>query len=94
MPELGLAQTYLAEGDYDKALTAILKSNVGTAASINYYWLASVYAARGEKEKSLAALQKACELGFHDFSALEVSPYFATLRTDPQFPKIVQRYRN
>jgi TolB-like protein len=93
MPDLGLAQTYLAEGDYDKALTAMLKSNVGTAASINYYWLASVYAARGEKEKALAALQKGCELGFHDFSALDASPYFATLRGDAQYQKIVERYR-
>jgi eukaryotic-like serine/threonine-protein kinase len=94
MPDLGMGQTYLAEGDYDQALAAVLKANKGVSTSINYYWLAAVYAARGDKEKSLAALQKSCELGFHDFSALDVSPYFATLRTDPQFQKIVQHYRN
>src|SRR5208282_5886801 len=90
MPDLGMGQAYLAEGDYDRALAAVLKANEGTSTSINYYWLATVYAARGNREKALTALRKSCELGFHDFSALDASPYFATLRSDPQYQKIVQ----
>ena len=31
-------------------------------AAVNYYWLGAVYAARGDKEKALATMQKAFEM--------------------------------
>jgi serine/threonine protein kinase len=89
--QLGLGQTYLAQGDYDKALTALLKGL--RPVGINYYWLSAAYAARGDKEKTLATLQKAFDAGFNDFTALDASPYFASLRTDPRFQQLAQRYR-
>jgi eukaryotic-like serine/threonine-protein kinase len=89
--DLGLGQVYLAQGDYDKALAALQK-NVRPA-GINYFWLGAAYAARGDKEKALATLQKALDMGFHDFSALDASPYFSSLRTDPRFQQLTQRYR-
>jgi serine/threonine protein kinase/Tfp pilus assembly protein PilF len=89
--DLGLGQVYLAQGDYDKALAALSK-NVRPA-GINYFWLAAAYAARGDRDKALTTLQKAFEFGFHDFAVLDSSPYFSSLRTDPRFQQLEQRYR-
>jgi eukaryotic-like serine/threonine-protein kinase len=90
-PELGLGQAYLAEGDYDKAVANLVKSAQPSA--INYFWLGAAYAARGDKEEALAALRKSFEMGFHDFTALDASPYFSSLRPDPRFQQLTQRYR-
>ena len=57
-------------------------------AGINYFWLSAAYAARGDKEKSLATLEKAFDAGFHDFAALDASPYFSSLRADPRFQQL------
>jgi tetratricopeptide (TPR) repeat protein len=88
---MGLGQAYLAQGDYDKALAALTRS--AQPAGINYFWLSAAYAAHGEKEKGLATLQKAFEAGFRDFAALDASPYFSSLRTDPRYQQLAQRYR-
>jgi non-specific serine/threonine protein kinase len=90
-PDLGLGQVYLAQGDYDKALAALSKS--ARPAGINYFWLGAAYAAHGDKEKALATLQKAFDAGFHDFTALDTSPYFSSLRTDPRYQQLTLRYR-
>ncbi|HLX84044.1 MAG TPA: protein kinase [Terriglobales bacterium] len=91
MAYMGLGQAYLAQGDYDQAIAALAKSALPSA--INYYFLSAAYAAHGDKEKALATLQKTFELGFHDFTALDSSPYFSSLRSDPRFQQLVQRYR-
>jgi tetratricopeptide (TPR) repeat protein len=88
---MGLGQVYLAQGDYDKALAALSKSV--RPAGINYFWLGAAYAARGDREKALATLQKAFDAGFHDFTALDTSPYFSSLRTDPRFQQLTVPYR-
>jgi serine/threonine protein kinase/tetratricopeptide (TPR) repeat protein len=90
--ELGLAQVSLAQGNYDEAVAYLLKSG-GLKAAINLYFLSAAYAAKGDKAKALAALQKTFELGYRDFAALDASPYFSSLRSDPQFQQLIQRYR-
>ena len=90
-PQLGLGQAYLAQGDYEKAIAAMLKG--GRPAAINYFWISAAYAAHGDKEKALVTLQKAFDTGFHDFAALDASPYFASLRTDARFEQMTRRYR-
>jgi eukaryotic-like serine/threonine-protein kinase len=89
--QLGLGQVYLAQGDYDQALAAMLKGL--RPVGINYFWLSAAYGAKGDKEKTLATLQKAFEAGFNDFTALDASPYFSSLRTDSRFQQLTQRYR-
>jgi eukaryotic-like serine/threonine-protein kinase len=89
--DLGLGQVYLAQGESGKAVDVLLKRI--RPAGINYFWLSAAYAAHGDKEKALATLQKAFELGFHDFAALDASPYFSSLRGDARFQQLTQKYR-
>jgi serine/threonine protein kinase/Flp pilus assembly protein TadD len=91
MADLGLGQVYLAQGDYEQAVATLTKSAV--PAAMNYFFLSAAYAARGDRENALATLQKAFDAGFHDFTALDSSPYFSSLRTDPRFQPLTLRYR-
>ncbi|HLM80164.1 MAG TPA: protein kinase [Terriglobales bacterium] len=88
--DLGLAQVYLAQGNSERAVSVLQKQ---PGAAINLFWLSSAYAAHGDKEKALGTLQKALAAGYRDFAAIDGSPYFSSLRTDPRFQQLTQRYR-
>jgi len=90
-PDLGLAQVYLAQGEYDRALSLLSKRTYKDA--IGLFWLTSVYAARGDKEEALEAMHKTLNAGYRDFSAIDASPYFSSLRSDLRFQELIHRYR-
>jgi hypothetical protein len=60
---------------------------------MNCYWLSAAYAGEGDKDKALAMLQEALKLGFDDFTALDDSPYFASVRNDPRYKILLDQYR-
>ena len=82
---------YLAKGEYDKALKAMMADL--HPSGINYYWLGATDAARGDRAKAIETMQKAFQAGFSDFAALDNSPYFDALPRDPRFQQLIQRYR-
>jgi hypothetical protein len=87
-----MAQLALAQANYDEALKYM--SEIDTKkTTIDQYWLAAIYSAKGDKDKSLAAVQQALQTGFRDFAVLDASPYFANLRSDPRYQKLVAQYR-
>jgi serine/threonine protein kinase len=90
--DLGKGQVYLAQGNYDAAIARLLKRGEPKEA-INCYFLSAAYAAKGDKEKALAALQRTFTLGYRDFAAIDASPYFASLRSDPRFQQLMQHHR-
>jgi len=93
-PDLGLAQVYLSKGDNDQALSYWLRQPERLRnTAISAFWGASIYAARGEKEKALAELETALKGGYRDFAAIDASPYFNSLRSDPRFQQLLKRYR-
>jgi len=88
----GMAAVSLAQGNYDEAIAYEFKAgDTGTAAGL--YSLSAAYAAKGDNEKALATLQKAFSAGFRDFAAIDASPYFSRLGSDPRFQQLLQRYR-
>jgi len=92
-PDFGLAQVDLAEGKYDQALAILSQLAVGDKDASTLFWLTAAYAAKGDKQRALATLQKAFAAGFRDFAAIDASPYFASLRSDPKFEQLIRRYR-
>jgi eukaryotic-like serine/threonine-protein kinase len=90
---LGMGQLALAQGNYDEALKYVSGVTETQKTTIDQYWLAAIYSAKGDKDKSFAAMQQALQSGFRDFSVLDSSPYFANLRSDPRYQRLVQQYR-
>ncbi len=86
----GLGQVYLAQGDYDKAITAL---TVKSPSGVMLYFLGAAYAAKGDKEKALSTMKKAFDEGFTDFAAIDNSEHFASLRGDPRFQEMVKKYK-
>ena len=90
---LGMAQLALAQANYDEALKYMSGETDTKKTTMDQYWVAAIYSAKGDKDKSLAALQQTLQTGFRDFAALDASPYFANLRSDPRYQKLVAQYR-
>jgi tetratricopeptide (TPR) repeat protein len=90
---LGMAQIALAQGNYDEALKYMDAGVSSEKTTMDQYWRAAIYSAKGDKDKSLAAVQQALQTGFRDFAVLDASPYFANLRSDPRYQKLIAQYR-
>jgi eukaryotic-like serine/threonine-protein kinase len=90
---LGMAQLALAQGNYDQAIQYLSTRSLTKKTTMDHYWLAAIYSAKGDKGKSFTAMQQALQTGFRDFAALDASPYFANLRSDPRYRKLIAQYR-
>lgn len=89
--DFGRPQAIAAQSRYAEAITMILKRGAPKS-MIDTYFLSSFYAGNGEKEKALATLQKAVDMGCRDSAAIQANPTFASLRDDPRFQQIVGRF--
>jgi tetratricopeptide (TPR) repeat protein len=90
---LGLGQVALAQGNYDQAVTYMESNLKIKRTAIHLFWIGSAYSAKGDKDKAFACMQESFKLGFRDFSAIDNSPYLASLRADPRYQQLVQQYR-
>ena len=88
---IGMAQLYLAQGDYKRAL-AEAKEMKGTSA-VQIIVVSSIHAAQGDKGSALAELERALSSGYRDFAAIDANPHFSSLRPDPRFQQLLQRFR-
>jgi hypothetical protein len=59
---------------------------------VNWY-KAAIYAADGNPDEALKWLEVALDKEFRDFVNLDNSKYFASLRDDPRYQALVDRYR-
>jgi serine/threonine protein kinase/Flp pilus assembly protein TadD len=88
----GQAQIYLAQGNYDAAIGLLTKNGQPKEALFTYF-LSAAYSAKGDKEKALAELKRALNLGYADFASIDGSPYFSKLQSDPRFQELLRQYK-
>ena len=90
---LGLGQVALAQGNFDQAVSYMESAAKVKRTAIHMFWIGSAYSAKGDKDKAFASMQESFKLGFRDFSAIDNSPYLASLRADPRYQHLIQQYR-
>jgi len=85
----GRAQALSAQQRYGEALATLKRAPIKSAN--DFYWLSSFYAGNGDRDKAVAELQKALDLGYRDFAAINANPAFASVRDDPRFQQLLRR---
>jgi tetratricopeptide (TPR) repeat protein len=58
-----------------------------------FYSLALAYGAKGEKKKSLKALETAVDKGFKDHAAVSANSAFDSIRNDPAYLQLIEKMR-
>jgi tetratricopeptide (TPR) repeat protein len=88
-----LGELYARQGRFDRALgidhrlVQLLPDD-----PIALYNLACSLSMQGETEKSLEHLGRALDLGYNDFSHLEIDPDLDSVRQTPHFAALVKQY--
>lgn len=94
---IGLGQILLEEGNSVEAevyLTRAMENNIneikkGSKSFDLPFYVASIYAIRGNKEQSLIWLQKAIDLNWVDYAKIVHGPYFAKFKSDPDLGNLI-----
>jgi len=87
-----LGYAYAKSGRRKDAENLIARwKEVGKTNYVINYWIASTYAALGDKNEAFATLEKAYEARDWFTSRLKVDPYMDSLRDDPRFAELVKK---
>src|SRR5438094_5411863 len=88
----GLAQAYAAAGISEEMQKILDELNERSKERyVSPYYVAKIYALAGEKEQTLAWLEKAYDERNPDFIELKVEPALDSLRTDERFRDLLRR---
>lgn len=97
---LKLANFWLDRGEYGKAL-ARFETELEISRErddVNQAWLrrgiAAAHAGLGDTETALSVLESALESGYTNFRRLRTSPHFESLRSDPRFQALLDKYES
>jgi tetratricopeptide (TPR) repeat protein len=88
-----LGELYARQGRHDRALAVDQKlSELAPDDAVVCYNLACSLAMQDESAKAIEALARALELGYNDFSHLEVDPDLEKLRPLPEFQSLLRKF--
>jgi serine/threonine protein kinase/tetratricopeptide (TPR) repeat protein len=87
-----LGYAYAKSGQREKAEAVLTQwKELEKTKYVANYWVATVYAALGEKDAAFAELEKAYQAHDWFIQRLKVDPYMDPLRDDPRFSDFVKR---
>jgi tetratricopeptide (TPR) repeat protein len=87
-----LARAYALAGKTDEAQKILAQLKEQSARRyVSPYQVAMIYAGLGDKEQTLAWLEKACQQRVHNLVFLKVEPELDGLRSDPRFVDLIRR---
>ncbi len=89
-----LGQVQLSLGKYEDALATMQTSLSLGQAPVDLVYLGAAQVLTGDEVGGLESVERAIELGFGDLSAVEGSPYFASVREDPRFQSLLHDARS
>jgi tetratricopeptide (TPR) repeat protein len=88
-----LGELYARQGRHDRALPVDQKLvELLPDDGVAHYNLACSLAMQDASQQALQALARALELGYNDYSHLEVDPDLEKLRGLPNFPVLLRKY--
>ena len=88
---LGLAQAYLAKGEFETAIEQLDRENKATPLTLVYRGAALL--GLGDTEAGLGLLEEAVKAGYGDVAFLETSEYFDSVRGEARFGALVEASR-
>jgi serine/threonine-protein kinase len=88
-----LGMIYYNQGDYSAALNHLEILNDLEGGPSTMVRMAAAYAGMGREEEALVQLENGLEKGYRDFDYIETTAGFDSLRTDPRFQELVEKYR-
>ncbi len=86
-----LGRVHLAQGNYNQALAQFEKARQVRESPGLFVRISEAYAALGDRENALNALEKALAAGYRDSDGIDASSNFDPLRDDPRFHDLLLR---
>ncbi len=85
---------YMQQRKLNKALDDLQKAaGLAPGDKSIHYNLTALYCLQGAKDRAFDSLDKAMELGFNNYDALRTDPDLDGIREDPEFRKILEKYK-
>ncbi len=88
-----LGPVQLELGKYEEALATLRKAIRLGESRTELVYLGAAQVLTGDLSGGMDSIERALELGFDNFEAIEGSPYFETLRGDPRLQALLEEYR-
>lgn len=86
---------YFYDGNYELALADLNKAiELNPEDPGGYYNLACFYSVTNKADESLANLEKALQFGYNDFEHIEIDSDLDGIRSNPDFNKLIEKYKN
>jgi eukaryotic-like serine/threonine-protein kinase len=93
-PDVMAAFVYASRGQRDRIQPSLLTSRPAEIIDGDYaYWLGSIHALLGERDAALVWLDRAVDLGNHNYPWFQRDRNYNSLRGDPQYQRIMERVR-
>jgi tetratricopeptide (TPR) repeat protein len=93
-PSMMAAFLYASRSQRDKIDPEILRSRPENVIDGDVaYWMGGIYALLGERAPALAWLRRAVELGNHNYPWFQKDKNYDTIRSDPEYQKILDGVR-